>query len=48
MLAVAGPERSLSRQDDMNEYLKPVSLAQFACPPGVAGPDDFWGRALFA
>lgn len=41
-------QRSLSRQDDMNEYLKPVSIGLFACPPGVVGPDDFWGRALFA
>ena len=41
-------QRNLSRMDQMNEYLKPVSLALFACPPGVTGPDDFWGRALFS
>jgi deferrochelatase/peroxidase EfeB len=41
-------QRNLSRTDEMNEYLKPVSQAVFACPPGVAGPDDHWGRALFA
>jgi len=41
-------QRNLSRTDLMNEYLKPVSQALFACPPGVAGPDDHWGRALFA
>jgi deferrochelatase/peroxidase EfeB len=41
-------QRNLSRTDDMNEYLKPVSQALFACPPGVTGPEDFWGRALFA
>jgi deferrochelatase/peroxidase EfeB len=41
-------QRNLSRTDEMNEYLKPVSQAVFACPPGVAGPDDYWGRALFA
>ena len=40
-------QRNLSRLDEMNEYLKPVSLGLFACPPGVSGPDDFWGRALF-
>ncbi|MFI7541717.1 iron uptake transporter deferrochelatase/peroxidase subunit [Actinoplanes sp. NPDC049599] len=40
-------QRNLSRTDLMNEYLKPVSQALFACPPGVAGPDDHWGRALF-
>ncbi|GAA3912328.1 iron uptake transporter deferrochelatase/peroxidase subunit [Actinoplanes auranticolor] len=41
-------QRSLSRSDEMNEYLKPVSQALFACPPGVTGPVDFWGRALFS
>ena len=41
-------QRNLSRMDEMNEYLKPVSQALFACPPGVTGPDDFWGRALFS
>ncbi|HEX8627130.1 MAG TPA: Dyp-type peroxidase, partial [Catenuloplanes sp.] len=38
----------LARQDTMNEYLRHVSSALFACPPGVGGADDFWGRALFA
>jgi deferrochelatase/peroxidase EfeB len=38
----------LARHDDMNEYVRHVSSALFACPPGVTGPDDFWGRALFA
>jgi deferrochelatase/peroxidase EfeB len=41
-------QRNLSRRDEMNEYLKPVSQALFACPPGVSRPDDFWGRELFA
>jgi deferrochelatase/peroxidase EfeB len=41
-------QRNLSRTDEMNEYLKPVSQALFACPPGVTGPDDHWGRALFS
>jgi deferrochelatase/peroxidase EfeB len=41
-------QRNLSRTDEMNEYLKPVSQALFACPPGVTGPADFWGRALFS
>ncbi|MEV6598162.1 iron uptake transporter deferrochelatase/peroxidase subunit [Actinoplanes sp. NPDC051346] len=39
---------NMARHDDMNEYLKPMSLALFACPPGVSGTDDFWGRTLFA
>ncbi|WP_067496426.1 iron uptake transporter deferrochelatase/peroxidase subunit [Actinoplanes sp. TFC3] len=41
-------QRNLARRDEMNEYLKPVSLALFACPPGVSGTDDYWGRALFS
>jgi deferrochelatase/peroxidase EfeB len=40
-------QRSLARADEMNEYLRHVSSGLFACPPGVSGPDDFWGRALF-
>ena len=37
----------LARSDAMNEYLRHVSSALFACPPGVTGPDDYWGRTLF-
>jgi deferrochelatase/peroxidase EfeB len=40
-------QRSLARADEMNEYLRHVSSALFACPPGLTGPDDFWGRSLF-
>jgi deferrochelatase/peroxidase EfeB len=39
---------NLARHDAMNEYIRHVSSALFACPPGVSGPDDYWGRALFA
>ena len=39
---------NLARMDAMNEYVRHVSSGLFACPPGVTGPDDFWGRALFA
>jgi deferrochelatase/peroxidase EfeB len=35
------------RRDAMNEYVQHTSSAVFACPPGVTGPDDWWGRALF-
>jgi len=41
-------QTSLARSDAMNEYTRHVSSALWACPPGVSGPDDFWGRALFA
>jgi deferrochelatase/peroxidase EfeB len=41
-------QRSLARADEMNEYLRHVSSALFACPPGLTGPDDHWGRALFS
>ena len=36
------------RLDAMNEYVQHTSSAVFACPPGVSGPDDWWGRALFS
>ena len=36
------------RLDAMNEYVQHTSSAVFACPPGVTGPDDWWGRALFS
>jgi deferrochelatase/peroxidase EfeB len=35
------------RLDAMNEYIRHTSSAVFACPPGVRGDDDWWGRALF-
>ncbi|MFC7534871.1 iron uptake transporter deferrochelatase/peroxidase subunit [Actinoplanes sp. GCM10030250] len=41
-------QRSLSGRDEMNEYIRHVSSGIFACPPGVAGGDDFWGSKLFA
>jgi deferrochelatase/peroxidase EfeB len=40
-------QRSLARQDILNEYIRHVSSGLFACPPGVQGPDDYWGRTLF-
>ncbi len=36
------------RSDAMNEYIQHTSSAVFACPPGVTGPGDWWGRALFS
>jgi deferrochelatase/peroxidase EfeB len=41
-------QTKLSRNDDMNEYIRHVSSGIFACPPGVTGSDDFWGSGLFA
>jgi deferrochelatase/peroxidase EfeB len=35
------------RTDAMNEYIRHTSSAVFACPPGVRGAGDWWGRALF-
>jgi deferrochelatase/peroxidase EfeB len=40
-------QTSLARNDDMNEYIRHVSSGLFACPPGVAGSDDYWGSSLF-
>ena len=41
-------QMNLARHDALNEYIRHVSSALFACPPGVSGPDDFWGSGLFA
>lgn len=41
-------QRQLAGKDILNEYIKHVSSGLFACPPGVAGPDDYWGRTLFS
>ena len=35
------------RGDRMNEYIQHTSSAVFACPPGISGDDDWWGRTLF-
>jgi deferrochelatase/peroxidase EfeB len=35
------------RTDALNEYITHTSSAVFACPPGVRGDDDWWGRTLF-
>ena len=35
------------RTDAMNEYIRHTSSAVFACPPGVRGGGDWWGRTLF-
>ncbi len=39
---------SLSRSDRMNEYVRYLSSAAFAIPPGVSGPGEFIGERLFA
>ena len=40
-------QRQLATKDILNEYIRHISSGLFACPPGVRGPADFWGRALF-
>ncbi|MGW0336793.1 iron uptake transporter deferrochelatase/peroxidase subunit [Streptomyces sp. NPDC003011] len=34
--------------DALNEYIQHVGSAVFAIPPGVRGPDDWWGSTLFS
>ncbi|GIH07056.1 peroxidase [Rhizocola hellebori] len=41
-------QRSLARADVLNEYIRHTSSGLWAVPPGVKGPEDFWGSALFA
>ncbi|SHN35347.1 iron uptake transporter deferrochelatase/peroxidase subunit [Cryptosporangium aurantiacum] len=38
-------QRNLARTDAMNEYVKHVGSAVFACPPGVT-KDGYWGDTL--
>jgi len=40
-------QRNLARADVLNEYIRHTSSGLWAVPPGVTGPGDFWGRALF-
>ncbi|MDI2125114.1 iron uptake transporter deferrochelatase/peroxidase subunit [Yinghuangia seranimata] len=40
-------QQKLASHDAMNEYIQHVGSALFACPPGVRGADDWWGKALF-
>ena len=39
-------QRRLGSSDALNEYIKHVSSAVFACPPGIR-PGGFWGQDLF-
>jgi deferrochelatase/peroxidase EfeB len=39
-------QRNLARHDALNEYVKHVSSALFACPPGVER-GGYWGQTLF-
>jgi deferrochelatase/peroxidase EfeB len=40
-------QANLARKDALNEYIRHVGSAVFACPPGVS-PDGWWGQSLFA
>lgn len=41
-------QTAMATNDALMEYLRFTSSALFACPPGVSGPDDWFGSALFA
>jgi deferrochelatase/peroxidase EfeB len=40
-------QRKLGQHDALNEYVRHVGSALFACPQGVADASGYWGRALF-
>lgn len=40
-------QMALSRHDLMNEYVRYISSATFALPPGVSGPGKYLGEGLF-
>jgi len=41
-------QRKLGSHDRLNEYIRHTSSGLFAVPPGLTGPGDWWGKALFA
>ena len=43
----AAIQRRLGRHDLLNEYIRHTGSALFAVPPGLLGPGDYYGRALF-
>jgi deferrochelatase/peroxidase EfeB len=40
-------QRKLGKHDALNEYIRHVGSALFACPQGVANASGYWGRPLF-
>ena len=42
-----GLQRKLGQHDALNEYIRHVGSALFACPQGVADASGYWGRSLF-
>lgn len=40
-------QRALANNDRMNEYVKVVGSAAYACPPGLT-PGQYWGHQLFS
>ena len=41
-------QQKLARADVLNEYIRHTGSGVYACPPGVSGPDRYWGDTLFA
>lgn len=41
-------QRKLARADVLNEYIRHTGSGLYACPPGVTGPDRWWGDTLFS
>ena len=40
-------QRKLGKEDALNEYIRHVGSALFACPPGVSDASRYWGHGLF-
>jgi deferrochelatase/peroxidase EfeB len=38
----------LGKSDLLNEYIAHIGGGLWACPPGISGPGDWFGKALFA
>ena len=40
-------QRRLGQSDLLNEYIRHTGSGLWACPPGLSGPGDWWGKSLF-
>jgi deferrochelatase/peroxidase EfeB len=41
-------QQRLAHGDNLNEYIRHTGSAVFAVPPGLTGPGDWYGKALFS
>jgi len=40
-------QTKMGRSDLLGEYISTIGGGLWACPPGISGPGDWYGEALF-